>query len=594
MDKKWYSAECLGDSVIALGKAGEGEAVRIEIDVSEWAAAYPYAQIKLFVKPPKPGAPYFARIDGPEDGVIGWTLKKRDTQHAGGGVIELMLISGEEVLLKSATARTELLPSPSMGGAADNPPEANEAWWEEALEKIDEAKQEAIQSVGALAGEATSAAERAETAAAKAEAASEHIDETVTDLRHDIDALADTMALLHAGVPDTSAKAASHELYATDAPMQVTLFGQTTETGTGEKSPDNPYTISGVSAAQIMAGGNNLIRFVPETKTINGITMTAREDGSVVIESGGSPTKTGSIQFDLQNPIVVRRGMILYNDNHSGWIAIALRDPSDTTIIKDLVGIQHRKNSSKIGDTIPGLTIGRISIYSAPTSVFQDGETIDFFINADSSDVFEPSKPINDAILPLLPNGEALYGDGTVMDTIENDVLVDGERKCRVTRRWNTITLTGEENFTTTDTGTETQMFRIPVKKAPLSPKTNTVPIKCTEYKFAAWSSQPWRTDLSVSYDNSGLRIKDMRFADAAAFKAHVAERYAAGNPIVISYPMNAEEVYVTEPAELRKPSGMMPVTVTGSGETEVAYAHDTKHYIDSQIAAVVALAMNS
>lgn len=690
MDKKWYSAECLGDSVISLGKAGEGEAVRIEIDVSEWTAAYPYAQIKLFVKPPKPGAPYFARIDGPQDGVIGWTLKKNDTQHAGGGVIELMLISGEEVLLKSATARTELLPSPSMGVASDSPPDANETWWEEALDKIDEAKQEAIQSVGALAGTAETAAGRAETAAAKAEAASEHIDETVTDLRHDIDTLADTIAILHAGVPDTSAKAASHELYATDAPMHVTLYGATHQEA-GTPSPDSPKAISGVDKALVHVGGKNLLPL---------------GDTTVALKSYGA--------FDLDS--VIPPGTITWSadittDAPSGIVRIRFLKKDGTYVDKNTTTTVQVNTSGRTSLTVTlDDYCDRLLIYPGRDATESKTATTTFAnFQIEVGAVATSYVPYNANVItpPLLPPAvydadgnvkevEPLCGNGTVDDTIENDVLsgcdkcvpIDGSlggynsgqnwyyvslasimpdvsdnpnlgaswlrcvpheinitddtftlnstkthllirisgmdkqanpqsaykallaenplkvyyrstdytpendiRVCRVTRRWASITLDGSS-----DEGWKKELSSKPVYTTSMllesdaivpTSDTQKIGIVCNAYK---------EETLSKTYNGAlGIAIRmsrAVRITDPAIATVDDLITKLAANPITVVYQVS-ERTYMTDCIELRKPANVMPVTVTGSGETAVEYAHDTKHYIDSQIAAVVALAMN-
>ena len=47
----------------------------------------------------------------------------------------------------------------------------------------------------------------------------------------------------------------------------------------------------------------------------------------------------------------------------------------------------------------------------------------------------------------LIPDGKSLYGDGTINDTIENDVWIDGERKCRITRYWEKLECNGQESW---------------------------------------------------------------------------------------------------------------------------------------------------
>lgn len=129
---------------VSLGKVGEAQATRIDIDVREWDEAYPGATYLLFVSPPEPTAPYLAKVTH-ENGVVSWVLESEDTTTAGNGTIELILTQGN-ARIKSVTWSTMMMTSPSSSEAGDAP-QSHPTWWEDALDKIENAKQEAIQEI---------------------------------------------------------------------------------------------------------------------------------------------------------------------------------------------------------------------------------------------------------------------------------------------------------------------------------------------------------------------------------------------------------------------------------------------------------------
>ena len=264
MIEKWYSASSFGGT-IPLGKAGEGEAVRLRIDVSEWLAEYPSAAIRLFVVPPKPLTPYFASISEPENGEIVWTVVKADTQAAGSGSLELMMMDGEDVLLKSKTAQTTILPSPSSESAAGDRPDIHPSWWEGALEKIEAARTEAVGDVKGAFNEEVAAGKAAVSSAGEAqvEAVEQKGAATLATIPEDYTALynrviRNTKIKADAFI-ETSAKAASHELYMQrESDVSVTLFGNTTRDGVGDADLTNVRPLHGIDTAVINTGSGSI------------------------------------------------------------------------------------------------------------------------------------------------------------------------------------------------------------------------------------------------------------------------------------------------------------------------------------------------
>ena len=523
---------------------------------------------------------------------------------------------------------------------------------------------------------------------------SQKIEETVTDLRNDINALANTMALLHAGVPDTSAKAASHELYATDAPMHVTLYGATTQAGSGDPSPDNVRPIIGMDVATVMAGGRNVLCLGDLRSPSHAQYCAIQEDGTILLNKTNSSDPLMSIY--LKHPVTIGNGMkFVVEKNTISLINV-------TIYTKESGMIQDRKiNNDGLYSynlsAYEGQTIDRVGVYLHSVAQYENA-TIRYMLRYDDKTEYEP---FNASVIDMTNalNGEALYGDGTVDDTIENDVpsgcdgkltLTGDENWKRASSGWfycdfpetNVITNTSAEvtniamysnwmrhhnptigNFNTFNwmyssgsnrLGCCVDVANVDEFKQILAANPLTVYYRSTEYtpdkdirvtkvmrKYQTMTLDGVNckaTSVSTFGVNKrfGINFKgapkyvptvaplcDKILVDAAftigatnatadALYIHstailftsaangtaittIAEcnEWLAENKPVFVYELNAPEIYYTDPVELRKPAGLMPVTVTGSGETAVEYVHDTKHYIDSQIAAVVALAMN-
>lgn len=75
------------------------------------------------------------------------------------------------------------------------------------------------------------------------------------------------------------------------------VTGQKLETGTGDRSLGHPYQICGTGNIQA-ASGKNLFRPQPGSITINGVTCTVAEDGTILLNG----TAAASVNIEL-NPL---------------------------------------------------------------------------------------------------------------------------------------------------------------------------------------------------------------------------------------------------------------------------------------------------
>ena len=550
---------------------------------------------------------------------------------------------------------------------------------------------------------------------------SQKIEEKVTGLQKDIKTLANTISLLHtdAGVPDTSAKASSHELYATDTPMHVTLYGATTQSGSGDPSPDNVRPISGVDAAWVHAGGKNLLNFEKAVSILQSDNGSASNPNNVSYADGvysvvsAYTTNVWMAGYPLFFPIGT--SLVISADV---YIEPSESDPNNKLILAGIEGTTRgNKNLSAQGVwehvaipiTIAKNTSGRCNIQGGLRGVNIKVKNMMIEVGSTAT----PYEPYNATTIDMTAalNGEALYEDCT----IENDVP-SGYDKC--------VVFDGSDDEAWTQSSTSPLNFfirpgyNIPIK--PSYPATNRYacygfngvaavdrndvfgvyenftldytdilylritgvstledlranlaanPLKVyyrsNEYtsdkdlrvcmikrrvesfdlsnyaSFDVYNNQTalrngccyfveFRSDFAniKNYKNMKcaqlapyptvasllgtdaigcyakgkalyIGIKADRLIGYASFNADDSTTWAAAfnawlveNPVMVYNTIDTPEVLMTDPVELRKPTGLVPVTVTGSGETEVAYAHDTKHYIDSKISDLVTLTL--
>ena len=163
------------------------------------------------------------------------------------------------------------------------------------------------------------------------------------------------------------------------------------ETGTGEKSPDNPYIISGFDSGVVTRCGKNLLKNRKTTTTVNGVTLTVNNDGSITL----SGTASTSFQFNFNNPYLKSAKYTMSNGNTNLIRGIALfavtpsgnKDVNRTTgfvTFEDSVGIVAlwiASGTNTNGITIkPMIELGEMATnfeaYNGNTYTFAFGQTV--------------------------------------------------------------------------------------------------------------------------------------------------------------------------------------------------------------------------
>lgn len=147
-----YKVGALSSVIIPLGIQGETGATTIRIDYSEWLADGTEGYPSILVLSPN-GTRYPAATNREdeisEDGsqsVVVWPITDIDTSEFGDGMIRVVL-SADDVVMKSAEARTSIAPSFLKGD--EGAPNQYEYWLQELNEKATRTSVNSIAAVNA-------------------------------------------------------------------------------------------------------------------------------------------------------------------------------------------------------------------------------------------------------------------------------------------------------------------------------------------------------------------------------------------------------------------------------------------------------------
>ena len=122
------------NTVIALGRQGENNAVNVVFDVSGWPDTYGAGAFEILNQRPKETTPYTCSITV-EDGQVNWPIQAADVAVPGLGRCELTYVV-EEIIVKSLVFMTRILPSIEGGGTVPEPYESRIADQNEAKAHI--------------------------------------------------------------------------------------------------------------------------------------------------------------------------------------------------------------------------------------------------------------------------------------------------------------------------------------------------------------------------------------------------------------------------------------------------------------------------
>ena len=255
---------------IPMGVQSENNAEAVEFDVSDWLARDGSLSFSVWVTRPGETEAYQAANATLKDGVLYWWPTGADTAIAGEGRVEILAVSANRRMLSgwTATSIRETTTETTTDAPVDQRP-----WLDQALLASAEAK--------AAATSAAASAEQAEGVVKKEIA-------TLTEdiARNTAPPIVPTATGSIVNIMDGAARPA----------VELISHIEPVETGSGEKGPDNPWTISGWNSVTAQSTGANLLNYDAwKDKPVNngtavwannGVTITAGANGDAYTEAG--------------------------------------------------------------------------------------------------------------------------------------------------------------------------------------------------------------------------------------------------------------------------------------------------------------------
>ena len=362
--------------------------------------------------------------------------------------------------------------------------------------------------------------------------------------------------------------AALEDVSPTGALRRAAVLGATTETGEGDKGPDNPYTIAGAAPTALTVCGRNLLKNGKSTTTINGIAFTVNQDDSITIQG----TATEKAVLYLMGAVLQSGTAYTLSGGAIGWTGASL----EVEITYANGAIEYRAVSTKPAYafvTRPD-AITRVRAYiKVDAGATVNGITL--YPQIEISPAATPYAPYTGQTVPM-PALDPLYGDGTVND--EYDAVTGVE-----TRRWKQMTLDGTETISVYPQGNRQYQIRNPL----------------SGIAYTGISSHYVKTVYPVAWDkipNGGCQSGTWAFVihdDACdtldEFKAYLAAQVTDGTPVTVVYQLAEPVVTRHDPARILPPAPVCRV-FADAGNTAVGYNRDVNIVIPKLEAALAEL----
>ena len=380
----------------------------------------------------------------------------------------------------------------------------------------------------------------------------------------------------------SGAVAALEDVSPTGALRRAAVLGATTETGEGDKSPDNPYTLAGVQPAKVTVCGRNLLTYPYTSKTKTEVGVTFTDLGNGAINCSGTCTIAQGVVFSFRGAAEPFTCFPGFTYSVSGCPA----GGGDSSVGTYCIRVVEIKNGTIIWNNRYTDTGHGITFQVAEEKQFVINFTVWGFATVNNL-LVRPQIEISPAATPYTPyTGQAvplpalapLYGDGTVND--EYDAVTGVEN-----RRWGRVELDGTEAWITRTSGTGVYGYALPdVFDAPAAAGV------CTHFSFVKNGASGTQTAVCVA---SASTRKDLSVFTTIAtlddFKAWLSARATAGTPVTVLYQLAEPVITQHDPARILPPTPVCRI-FADAGNTAVGYNRDVNIVIPKLEAALAEL----
>lgn len=348
---------------------------------------------------------------------------------------------------------------------------------------------------------------------------------------------------------------------------RTAVLGVTTETGEGEKSPDNPYTLSGAKPTALTVCGKNLFDIdnpLYAARIANQLTRYPKIENGVLY-SGGEAGSSAGVSICVKAVEAGSYSVTAEASGESGFAEISGFDSIEDNL---MIGYKSIKTVA--------VSAGSLS-FSIECEQAYFG--IAFFSNTRYGIALRNLQIESGAATPYepyagqsvsLPEGLELYGAGGGCDEYD---AASGT----LTRRWERLDLDGTESWNTyvsDHVGADVMVYTLTGYDFALAYQSSVC--SCFRNVNYAWQHNvPWEYSDHDAQAYKYFTVPKEQFPNVSAFKAWLAAQKEAGTPVALLYPLAhpaAEEL--GDPARIAPPAPVCQV-YADAGTVEVAYNRD-------------------
>ncbi len=339
----------------------------------------------------------------------------------------------------------------------------------------------------------------------------------------------------------------------------VTVLGATTETGTGDKGPDNPYALTGVQPASLTVCGRNMIPY-PYTSlpsAVTGISFADNGDGTITVNGTAKDETAGRLHF-LSNLLHLPAGTYTL----SGCAANGSGDTWCLQVVRVINGVEDwgwlcREFGTGITFTLTEATDIYIRIRLKKGTVINNGI---FKPQLEFGTAATPYAPYAGQTVPL-PALEPLYGAGDIRD--EYDAATGVEN-----RRWGRVELDGTEAWATRTSGAGVYGYTLlDVFDAPAAAGV------CTHFKYIKNGASGMQTAVCVASASTQKALSVFTtIATLDGWKAYLNAQATAGTPMTVVYQLDAPVVTQHGPQRIPTYPGCTNLMLDVSADGAVRY----------------------
>lgn len=359
---------------------------------------------------------------------------------------------------------------------------------------------------------------------------------------------------------------------------RLAVQGETIETGTGDKGPDNPYAVAGVVPAAVSAAGKNLIGMESPYQ----IASSVEGIGSATVERYNNGVTLTMPSASSHIWLAERLWWPITAGTYTLRVKMATNDSAFTPSL----GVYLKKSLTDTAAALTTLTAsgsktimvgasGYIGLYLHLTMDTGNtgARTVRYYdIQLEPGNTVTDYEPYTGTTVTL-PTLEPLCGDGVIWD--EYDAATGIE-----TRRWKRVELDGTENWHLSGT-VETSKYRptLVLSDIVTLDSNQVLPdIVCTHYQTQTMYNS-YRCTTGVSMDttaSNGMAVYDANYDtnSLAAWKSYLAAQKAAGTPVTVVYRLTEPVVTQHDPERIVPPAPVCNA-YADQGDVDVTYNRD-------------------